>query len=134
MHTHPIWMSMLIGISEKVGKSHTIQSLLLSDGAILMGKEESLEIHDFFSEGAQLTVESFIFSGVVFDLGLKTGEPLLLALTTFESGNPVSLEEVLPLFLVGHLSTTTTTLGLEHRVFVFVHHHVFVGIFLGGEA
>jgi hypothetical protein len=91
VHSHAIRMGVLIGVTKKVGKSHTVETLLLGDRAILMSKEESLEVHHFFPKGAQLRIESLILSGIIFHLGLEASKPLLLPLTTLESGNPADV-------------------------------------------
>lgn len=65
----------------------SLKTLLLGDRAVLVCEQESLEIHDFFSELRNLACQSIVFTTEHFDFGLEVGKPLLLTLTTFQSGN-----------------------------------------------
>ena len=66
------------------------KSLLLADRAVLMGKEKSLQVHDFISQRVDLSVEGIILGREDFDLVLQVGKPLLLSLSALQSGDPVT--------------------------------------------
>jgi hypothetical protein len=56
------------------------------DGAVRVSGEDSTEGVDFFLEVVDGALKLVVVSGEEFDLGLKRLKPLLLALTTLESG------------------------------------------------
>lgn len=65
------------------------KSLGLGDWTILMCQQQGLQVHNFFTKLSHCSSESIVLRGEQFNLGLKVGQPLLLALPTFERRNPV---------------------------------------------
>lgn len=70
---------------------HTLQSLLSSDWAILMRQEKSLQIDDLFPHLGQLLDEIIILSAVQLNLVLQVLQPLLLALSALQCGDPTNI-------------------------------------------
>lgn len=60
----------------------------LGDWAVLMRKQQSLEIDDFLTELRDSGSKRIILGGEQFHLRLKVGKPLLLSLATLERRNP----------------------------------------------
>lgn len=83
--SHAIWVDLrVVGLND-LRHEGSVKALLLSDGTVFVGKQESLEIDDFLSQLRDLLGQSFILTAKHLHLGLKVGEPLLLALPTFQS-------------------------------------------------
>jgi hypothetical protein len=66
-----------------------VESLLLSNRAILMGQKERLEIDDFFPQGSNLGAQGIVLGREDLNLILEVGKPLLLALSALECGDSV---------------------------------------------
>ena len=62
-------------------------ALSVAHGTILVTHEKGAKTSDFVMQLTNLLVERLILGRVHFNLGLKVGKPLLLSLSTFESGN-----------------------------------------------
>lgn len=80
-----------------------MKTLLLSDWAVFMRKEESFEVDDFLSQLRDLRCEGVVLRAEHLDLGLKVRQPLLLTLTTLESGNAVRvlMQSLMRIYLRG---------------------------------
>lgn len=65
----------------------SLEALLLGDGAILVCEQEGLEVDDFFAKLGDLRSQGIVLTTEHFHLGLQVRQPLLLALTTFQSRN-----------------------------------------------
>lgn len=61
--------------------------LYLSNGAILVGYQNCLELEELFSQLGVLRVKLVVLTAIDLDFGLEVGQPLLLSLTTFERSN-----------------------------------------------
>jgi len=83
---------MLVGESIRI--LHATQelpnALSVTDGAVLMTHEKGTQVTDFLVELGNLGVEAVVLGRVHFHLGLKVGQPLFLALATFQGGNSIS--------------------------------------------
>lgn len=67
---------------------HTIhhegaESLGLGNGAVLVGEQKGLEVHNLLTELSHRSGQRIILGGEKLNLRLQVGQPLLLALTTF---------------------------------------------------
>lgn len=92
LHADTIWILVVVtAVSSKV-KSHsrTRNALLHRNWAVLVSQKKCLEVDKFFSQLSDSLRQSIILSTEKLDLGLQVCEPLLLALPTLESSNPVS--------------------------------------------
>ncbi len=88
-----------------------------------MGEKKSLEVNDFFAELRYLTQEVIILRAIRLHFLLKIRQPLLLALTALQCGDPalllgmdvryiegdssnvpITLKEILPFLFIGHLN------------------------------
>jgi hypothetical protein len=76
---------------ELVGVLYTIEKLAnalrMADWAVFVAHEKRTETSDLVVKLADLLVQRLILCRVHFDLGLEIGQPLLLALTTFQGCN-----------------------------------------------
>lgn len=54
-----------------------------------MSEQQGFQVDNFFTELGHCGSESIILGSEQLNLGLKVGQPLLLALSTFERRNPV---------------------------------------------
>jgi hypothetical protein len=120
-HLHAIGVAELMRLASNVLHCHTADALCLRDGAIFVGKEQSLETHYLLTQLSDCSRQCVVLGTKDLDFLLKVGQPLLLALTTLEGSNsvfscqqdschaslpgyvPVPFEEVLALLFVGHL-------------------------------
>lgn len=87
---HSVRVHRLTAIAfDKLLHAHTTKALLLRYGAILMGDEDGLEVDNLFSETRNLLAELIILLAEKFNFRLQICKPLLLALSTFQSSNPI---------------------------------------------
>lgn len=59
----------------------------LRDGAVFVSQQKGLEVHNLLTKLGHRGGKCIIFGREELNLGLKIGEPLLLALTTLESSD-----------------------------------------------
>lgn len=64
----------------------SIDTVRLSDGAILVGQQQCLQMNDFVPKCSRLALQMLVVIRQIFHLGLKIRQPLLLALSAFECG------------------------------------------------
>lgn len=91
LHAHVV--RDVVGVGLKPG-GHSIhhqwaESLRLGNGTILVSEQQGFQVDNFFTELGHCGSESIILGSEQLNLGLKVGQPLLLALSTFERRNPV---------------------------------------------
>lgn len=65
------------------------QTLGLRDGAVFMGQQEGLEIHNLLAKLGYRGGKCIVLCREELNLGLEIGEPLLLPLTTFEGRDTI---------------------------------------------
>jgi hypothetical protein len=70
-----------------VGDELAVEVLLLADGAVLVSKQQRLEVDHLLPQLRDLGVQGVVLRSVGLDLGLQIGQPGLLTLTTFQGGN-----------------------------------------------
>lgn len=79
---------MVAQFSKKSVHVYSIESLSLCHWAVLVSKQQGLEINNLFPKLSDLGRQCVILLAKQFDLLLEVGQPLLLALATFERSNP----------------------------------------------
>lgn len=85
-----IWVLVVNVTSKEVVHGSAVQTLGLRHWAILVSKEKCLEIDNLLAKLGDSSREGVILCAKKLNLGLKVGEPLLLALSTLEGSNPGS--------------------------------------------
>lgn len=106
-----------------------------------MGEEKSLETYYLLTKLSDSSGKCVVLCREDLNLLLKVGQPLLLALTTLKRSNsirwlvyipsvsgdieyiPVSLEEILTLFFIGHLLVVRSSLHIHivHVGLILIH-------------
>jgi hypothetical protein len=72
----------MAGQTNRVG----IDTIRLSDGAILMGQQKCFQMNDLVPKCCRLTLKMLVVVRQIFHLGLKIRQPLLLALSALKCG------------------------------------------------
>jgi hypothetical protein len=83
-----IWVLVVNIASKEVVHGSTMQTLSLRYWAILVSKEERLEVNNFLAKLSDGSRESIVLCAEELNLGLEVGKPLLLALSALEGSNP----------------------------------------------
>jgi hypothetical protein len=68
---------------------HAVQALSMRYRAILVCKQQRLQVDNLLAKLSDRRGESIVLSAEELNLGLKVGKPLFFALATLESSNPV---------------------------------------------
>jgi len=91
-HSHAVWVHLLVS-KGSIRILHTSKELTdalsVAYWAVFVLYEEVSKVSDFIMESCDLRVKGIILCRVHLNFSLKVGQPLLLALSTFERSNSV---------------------------------------------
>jgi hypothetical protein len=87
-HSVGVHLSVAIRLGN-LGHESAMETLLLRDRAVLMCKQQGLEAYDLLPQLRDLGGQGIVLRAEHLNLRLEVGQPLLLALATFEGGNTV---------------------------------------------
>ena len=82
-----IWILVADVTAEEVVHGGAVETLCLGYWAVLVGKEQRLEVDNLLAKLSDGGRQSVVLGAKEFDLGLKVGKPLLLTLSALEGSN-----------------------------------------------